>query len=75
MNKARPEHYLYSISELSKMLGFERRVIETRLYVNRVVSLSEDRGVKLFVLRDAVEAVYRTQFTQQGATCPNKSTN
>ncbi|MGL1089172.1 hypothetical protein [Vibrio vulnificus] len=62
MQKTKPEHFLCSISELSKMLGFDRRIIETRLHTNRVSRYTEEKGVPLYVLRDAAEAVYRTQF-------------
>ncbi|EHI9242844.1 hypothetical protein J9100_004164 [Vibrio vulnificus] len=74
MRKTKPEHFLCSISELSKMLGFDRRTIETRLYTNRVFRHTEEKGVPLYVLRDAVEAVYRTQFNK-GAVCPSKNIN
>ena len=57
------------------MLGFARRTIETRLYTHRVFRHTEEKSVPLYVLRDAVEAVYRTQFKHQGAVCPSKSKN
>ncbi|ODS09719.1 hypothetical protein [Vibrio scophthalmi] len=75
MNKTKPEHFLCTISELSKMLGFDRRTIETRLYTNRVTRHTENNGVPLYVVRDAVEAVYRTQFMNQGAACLSRNTN
>ncbi|MGR6863269.1 hypothetical protein ACU5EH_24705 [Aliivibrio salmonicida] len=57
------------------MLGFDRRIIETRLYTNRVTRHTERNGVPLYVVREAAEAVYRTQFMNKGVGCPNKNIN
>lgn len=72
MRQTQPEHFLFTISELSRMLGFDRRTIETRLYTNRVFRHKEEKGVPLYVLKEAAEAVYCTEFSK-GAACPSKS--
>ncbi|MFA0611997.1 hypothetical protein A165_02500 [Vibrio tasmaniensis ZS-17] len=73
MRKTNASQFEYSIPDLALMLGFERRTVETRLFTNKVLPSSEDNGVRRYILRDAAEAVYRTQFLNRGAVCPSKS--
>ncbi|CAK1747548.1 Helix-turn-helix domain-containing protein [Vibrio crassostreae] len=67
MRKTNANQFVYSIPDLALMLGFERRTIETRLFTNKVTPSSEENGVRRYILREAAEAVYRTQFMNKGA--------
>ncbi|MBE8574143.1 MULTISPECIES: hypothetical protein [Vibrio] len=67
MRKKSANQFVYSIPDLALMLGFDRRTVETRLFTNKVTPSSEDNGVRRYILREAAEAVYRTQFLNKGA--------
>lgn len=54
--------YLVSVVDISKMLGFDRRTVQSRLYVGKVWHECEQNGVLMYSMAKAAAAIYRVEF-------------
>ncbi|EIN4364611.1 hypothetical protein LPJ47_004566 [Vibrio parahaemolyticus] len=63
MNKDQAaKNNLFTLPDIARMLGFERRTVETRLFTGNVSSEREINGVRFYHLPDAAAAIYRVEF-------------
>lgn len=53
---------LFSLPDIARMLRFERRTVETRLFTGKVFRECEINGVRFYSLPDAAAAIYRVEF-------------
>lgn len=54
--------HLSTVNELSKMLNFDRRTVQSRLFIGKVFHEDERNGIRYYSTAKACEAIYRVEF-------------